>query len=334
MYTQCPECMTIVEVDAALLQASRGTVCCGHCATRFDARHHLVDAPPDAAPGDHWFASLHTDLTAALIADAAGIPRGVTEDDGDWSVTAAPGARDRTTGLEFVAIAPTEPAAIDPARRAPATEAPPAPGIGQPAGVDAIRPDGAGPDPREAAPVSATPGAGGDEDTGIPIYVPPRRHWFAHAGPWWALGCLGLAVALAAQLCWAQRAELLRNPQTRPWVAAICARVPCRLPLIRATGKLEFISRDIRPDPHRAGALLITATVRNDAGFRQPWPVVSVELSDIDGTRVAMRRFRPAEYLRNPTRRAAGIGSGATVALAFEVADPGKRAVNFEFGFE
>jgi hypothetical protein len=47
-----------------------------------------------------------------------------------------------------------------------------------------------------------------------------------------------------------------------------------------------------------------------------------------------MRRFRPSEYMTDPARRAAGIAPGATAAVAFEVADPGRRAVAFQFGFE
>lgn len=47
-----------------------------------------------------------------------------------------------------------------------------------------------------------------------------------------------------------------------------------------------------------------------------------------------MRRFRPAEYMPDAVRRAAGIAPGATAAVAFEVADPGKRAGGYRFGFE
>jgi len=79
---------------------------------------------------------------------------------------------------------------------------------------------------------------------------------------------------------------------------------------------------------------MITATVRNNAAFSQPWPIVVVELTDLDNNPVAMRRFRPAEYMTAPARRATGIAAGATAAVAFEVVDPGKRAVAFQFGFE
>ncbi|MGH8183900.1 MAG: DUF3426 domain-containing protein, partial [Rhodanobacteraceae bacterium] len=167
-----------------------------------------------------------------------------------------------------------------------------------------------------------------------PVYVPPRRRRVRRSDGLWAAGCLILVLALAAQIAWAQRVALVRAPATQAWALHACASLGCRLPLIRDVAKLELLSRDIRPDPGAAGALMITATVRNDAAFRQPWPVVVVELTDLDNDVVAMRRFRPVEYMPDPVRRTAGIAPGTTAAVAFEVADPGKRAVSFHFGFE
>ncbi|HEX5953512.1 MAG TPA: DUF3426 domain-containing protein, partial [Rhodanobacteraceae bacterium] len=177
-----------------------------------------------------------------------------------------------------------------------------------------------------------------DDDDGIeaepaPVYVPPRRR-VSRASVAWALGCVLLALLLAAQLAWANRIELVRNPATQAWMARICDTVSCNLPLIKDTAKLELLSRDVRPNPIAAGALTITATVRNNAAFSQPWPVVVVELNDLDNRPVAMRRFRPSEYMTDRARRDAGIAAGATAAVAFEVADPGRRAVAFQFGFE
>jgi predicted Zn finger-like uncharacterized protein len=165
-----------------------------------------------------------------------------------------------------------------------------------------------------------------------PVYVRPRRR--RTAGVAWALGCLVLALVLAAQLAWIKRVDLFRDPATHAGVARACQVIDCRLPPIRDESKLELVSRDVRPDPQASGALMITATVRNNADFRQPWPVVVVELTDLDNNVVAMRRFRPAEYMPDAARRAAGIAAGATSAVAFEVADPGRRAVAFRFSFE
>jgi predicted Zn finger-like uncharacterized protein len=212
--------------------------------------------------------------------------------------------------------------------------------------ADATAPDAvppvAEPAPTEVspAPEEAAPPEGGAHAEVIsdpaeplpPVYVRPRRRRTASVA--WALGCLLLVVVLATQLAWIKRVDLFRNPATHGWTARACQVIACRLPPIPDVAKLELVSRDVRPDPQVAGALTITATLRNDASFRQPWPVVVVELADLDNNPVAMRRFRPAEYMPDPARRAAGIAPGATSAIAFEVVDPGRRAVSFQFGFE
>jgi hypothetical protein len=46
-----------------------------------------------------------------------------------------------------------------------------------------------------------------------------------------------------------------------------------------------------------------------------------------------MRRFHPQEYIGDARTIATGMQPGTTTALVFEVADPGKNAVAFEFRF-
>jgi predicted Zn finger-like uncharacterized protein len=198
---------------------------------------------------------------------------------------------------------------------------------------DTLDPEENGPAPTESQeeePDDETKPAGTTE----PVYVPPRRRRIRRSDWLWAAGCVVLALALAAQVAWASRAALVRDPATQAQALRVCTYIDCRLPPIRDTTKLELLSRDIRPDPDSTGALTITATFRNNAPYRQPWPVVVVELTDLDNSVVAMRRFRPAEYMPDTARRAAGVGAHSTAAVAFEVADPGRRAVSFHFGFE
>jgi len=187
-----------------------------------------------------------------------------------------------------------------------------------------------------AAEPQGEPPADKAEPAGIaePVYVPPRRRRIRRSDWLWATGCAVLALALAAQVAWARRVALVRDPATQAQALRVCARFDCRLPPIRDTANLELLSRDVRPDPAVTGTLAITATFRNNAPYRQPWPVVVVELTDLDNNVVAMRRFRPVEYMPDATRRTAGIAAGSTAAVAFEVADPGKRAVSFHFGFD
>lgn len=97
---------------------------------------------------------------------------------------------------------------------------------------------------------------------------------------------------------------------------------------------LQLASRDIRPHPSVPGALIISATLQNAGDFAQPFPVVAITLSDLDEQRIAMRRFQPREYISDARALANGLAPSAKAALVFEVADPGKNAVAFEFRFE
>lgn len=170
-------------------------------------------------------------------------------------------------------------------------------------------------------------------DVDVPVYVAPRRR-IRRSDMLLTAGCLVLVAVLAAQVAWAERVALVLNPATQAWTLRACAAIDCHLPPIRDVSRLELLSRDVRPDPGRAGALMITATVRNDAPFTQPWPIVVTRLTDLDNRTVAMRRFRPSAYLPDAARRKAGIAPGTTAAIALEVADPGRRAVSFHFSFD
>ncbi|MBN8726945.1 MAG: zinc-ribbon and DUF3426 domain-containing protein [Xanthomonadales bacterium] len=211
------------------------------------------------------------------------------------------------------------------------------------------------PEPFDRLP--AWPLAAGPPQLGLPVYRPnpaqgalfaaperearPRPPAFAtrrarrprRNGPWLA-ACALLLVALAAQAAWSERDRWLDAPRVRAWLDPACARLGCTLPLRRDAARLVLSSRDIRPHPSAPGALIISATLRNDAPFAQAYPTLKITLSNLDERRVAMRRFRPDEYIGDRRELAAGLGPGASSALAFEVVDPGQDAVAFEFDFE
>lgn len=418
MYTQCPQCKTIYEIDEDALQASLGIVRCGECSERFDALRTLSDALPtnaeaalpehdpedvtptlteavsadtinaaakrrrkrtaklakpaqvELAPPEHdWLTPQSGARTQALIADAAGLSPEALQGDPAWLIDLP--IQTSFNELDIIPMAPVEDGVAPVAENAVTSVA--APAVSEPlseawtidlptreannAISEADQIESPPPQPEPVAEidapssshlletdatvssldetlVDASEPAEVESTTAEPIYLPPRARRLRRNDWLWALGCLLLALVLAGQLVWAERTALVLNPATQAWTLRACANLDCQLPPIRDIAKLELLSRDIRPDPDRAGALMITATLRNDAPFRQPWPVVVVELSNLDNMPVAMRRFRPAEYIPDPARRAAGIPPGTTAAVAFEVADPGKQAVNFHFSFE
>lgn len=150
----------------------------------------------------------------------------------------------------------------------------------------------------------------------------------------WLAACCVLMLTLGTQIAWSQRAEWLDDARVRNVLDPLCARLSCRLPLRHDGSALELLSRDIQPHPSVPGALIISATLRNDASFAQAYPTVEVSLSNLDDKTIAMRRFQPRDYVADARAIRQGIAAGASASLVFEVADPGKNAVAFEFKFE
>lgn len=164
----------------------------------------------------------------------------------------------------------------------------------------------------------------------------PHRHLHSGQGRrWpWALACIVLAVVLALQLGWAFRNTLLTRAPSSEWLRAACATLHCSLPLVAAPRQIHLLDSNVQTHPSMPHALLISASVRNDARFAQPWPVVVLTLSNARGERVAMRRLQPRQYLDDVAARARGLAPGASAVLVLEVTDPGTQAVAFEFAFE
>lgn len=172
------------------------------------------------------------------------------------------------------------------------------------------------------------------ERSSLPAFAKRRRRARQRRNGPWLAGCALLLLTLAGEIAWAEQARWIDDARTRAWLDPLCAKLGCRLPPRHDAATLELLSRDIHPHPSVSGALIISATLRNDAAFVQAFPTVEITLSDLDEKRIAMRRFQPREYLGDARAIAAGLAPGASTALVFEVADPGKDAVAFEFKFE
>lgn len=139
---------------------------------------------------------------------------------------------------------------------------------------------------------------------------------------------------LVIQLAWAERDTLIRNPTVGGWLRSSCAVLGCEVPLIAAPQQLQLLASNVQAHPSVASALMISASVRNDAIFAQPYPILTITLSDAQGQRIAMRRLQPREYLDDSAILRRGLAPGASAVLLLELEDPGDKAVAFEFNFE
>ncbi|MBS0581841.1 MAG: zinc-ribbon and DUF3426 domain-containing protein [Proteobacteria bacterium] len=185
--------------------------------------------------------------------------------------------------------------------------------------------------PLAAAKVAARPAVA--DPAPAPEFARAHRAKRASSGRVWKGGIALLLPLLLAQLAWAQRQELLQNPISRAWLERGCNFLRCTLPLAHDAEALVLLSRDVRPHPSVPNALIISATLRNDADVAQAFPTVEITLTDLDEQRIAMRRFKPGEYLGDARTLNSGLAAHGSTALVFEVADPGKNAVAYEFKF-
>ncbi|MCW9031275.1 MAG: zinc-ribbon domain-containing protein [Gammaproteobacteria bacterium] len=122
-------------------------------------------------------------------------------------------------------------------------------------------------------------------------------------------------------------------PDTRPLLEQFCDNIGCHYSGPRDTKQIELVSRDVRLHPKEKNALLISAAMINNAYFSQPYPAIHIRLSDISGNIVAERIFSPKTYMGKLNNPFLLMRSKTPVHINFEVVDPGKDAVNFEFTF-
>ncbi len=155
----------------------------------------------------------------------------------------------------------------------------------------------------------------------------------SNRGGWlWALGALLLLFAIISQLLFWQRDALAANPSTRGLVATMCGVLGCELEPLRDVERIELLQRSVYSHPNATGALIISVSMVNNAGFAQPYPTLAIRMADVRGRTVAARDFAADDYLK-PGEGGESMPVGAPVTITLEVLDPGRDALTFELDF-
>ncbi len=355
MYAQCSHCQTIYRVSTEQLSAARGRVRCGVCEHIFNALDSLSEQIPAPRPSAH-----STEMPAESAAMAASSPTLLHNE-----VSSAPSRSDSAPDQEPATTPPTAsahaetpvtsppstttsfritdqvaeditPLVINARRHDDAVFAIPQPkvGVSQPsAGVSQ-------PKVGESQ-FRPTPSDQEQKTTSTEPYItaearPLEARVKTAGGQWyptalWSLLNLLLIVTLLGQYAYFNRAELAQHGELRPVLAQFCALLECELPLQRDVNRIAIANRSVHSHPQHPNALLINTTLINEAPHAQPYPLLELVFSNLNGAAVAGRQFRPEEYLPSGTDIAAGMTPRRPVTVAVEILDPGKEAVNFQF---
>ncbi len=147
----------------------------------------------------------------------------------------------------------------------------------------------------------------------------------------WMIGSLLLMLTLVLQVVYHSRDELAKDADLRPWLVQMCEMLNCTLSQPYDIAQIDIIGRDVRSHPSADKALIVSTTLINTATFVQPFPLLTMMFSDINGTKIAQRRFTPREYLSNTVDLDTGMIPDMPIRIDLELVDPGKAAVNYEF---
>ena len=163
----------------------------------------------------------------------------------------------------------------------------------------------------------------------------PLESFASHGGELLKWGALSLAALLVfvSQYLVFNFAELSRTPSWRPFYANLCGAVGCSLPNPSDVTRLRGANLVVRAHPAAADALVVDVIVFNDAEYPQPFPLLELGFTSLNGQAIASRRFQPSEYLRGDLRNMTEMPPGVPIRLSLEILDPGSAAQNYTLRF-
>ena len=161
------------------------------------------------------------------------------------------------------------------------------------------------------------------------IAMPTRRYrrW------WMPVGVVVAIALLSAQVLYLQFDTWAKNPDIRPIYESLCPHLKCQLPVMRALDEIRSKNLVVRANPDVPGELMVDALIVNQARFAQPFPVIELRFSSMEGRPIAARRFKPEEYLAGELKGATMFAPMTPVHIALAVEDPGTDAVSYYIQF-
>lgn len=324
--TRCPNCATLFRVSDAQLALRGGRVRCGNCSFVFNARACFVDADPvtiidlSQQHGDPFAIDDLPSPAVVAQAEVAAHPRPAPIS--FPAIEAHDQENDKTTSALLADLQEMPP----PAWLKQASESP------EPENTAAL----AEPPPPAPAP-SVSLLRNEPEDITEEIIVAPSQDWLKAAGPspwrwFWRFCCLLLlALAFASSALLLRQPLLEWYPPSRPLLAAACAKLQCKLHAPQNPAYLFLDGIEFSFDPENKARLELSGVLRNTAPYSQAWPLLDVQLLDLQSQRVARRILKPEQYLTAAEKQSDELPAEQEILFSvFLYLDPSIHVENYK----
>ena len=96
--------------------------------------------------------------------------------------------------------------------------------------------------------------------------------------------------------------------------------------------QIQMLNHNVFAHPNEPGVLLISGSFENTAKKAQPFPLLEVKLTNSQSQVVALRRFKPEEYLEKYDSSML-LPVKQSTRLKLKIKDPGNSATRFQFNF-
>jgi predicted Zn finger-like uncharacterized protein len=340
MLTQCPNCQTTFRVTTEILRVADGQVRCGRCQTQFDALERLIDEnePAQAGRTPRAARSVPPPQPSPIEVDEPAAQEDITlegrhiEISGRYRLPDSPRGEPQMreeTVEEWVEIDDIDEAAqepevieIDEEDLADAESVVDEEIYAQAQAEDEV--------------VDEIVDEVADEIADEPVETEPdvellaRRPRPAVALVWKVLAA-PLVLLLVVQFVHTYRHALARHPRLGQAVVGIYGALGGDLQPDWDLHAYEILQWHLGSDPAVPGTLKVRASLKNVAGFAQPYPLLKLVLEDRWGERVREREFEPAEYLDPGTAPDRLLAPAQQATATISIVDPGPDAEGFRF---
>ncbi|MGK0498661.1 MAG: putative Zn finger-like uncharacterized protein [Oceanicoccus sp.] len=166
-----------------------------------------------------------------------------------------------------------------------------------------------------------------------PIEIVANRdpdHWRRRA---WLASIAAAILLLASQYLVFNFERLARDNNYRPLLISGCELLGCQVPELDDIRQISSSNLMVRSHPKQANALVVDAILINRAPFKQPFPEMELQFTNLAGKVVAGRRFSPEQYLSGELSGNQIMPIKQPIHISLDIIDPGTEAINYQIRF-